>query len=213
MEETGFSCSQRLPKNFITPWVLLVLKQWNLHGYLILQQLERMGFAGVDHATLYRELRRLEREGYVASEWETGESGPARRVYSITDAGEEMLRGWTEVVSGYQRMINGFFDLYSQVFGFPPPAEPEEKDNNSETTGGLEIMNPTQELFKAYGDMVSSGFAAFNMGLQQNNALVNGMLETNVKLAEASQEVVKSAIKYGETYMEWSLETANGTKS
>ena len=74
-------------------------------------------------------------------------------------------------------------------------------------------MNPTQELFKAYGDMVSSGFAAFNVGLQQNNALVNGMLETNVKLAEAGQEVVKSAIKYGETYMEWSLETANGTKS
>ena len=113
--------SQRLPKNFMTPWVLLVLKQWSLHGYLILQQLERMGFSGVDHATLYRELRRLERDGFVASEWEAGESGPARRVYSITDAGEEVLRGWTEVVSGYQRMINGFFDLYSQAFGMTPP--------------------------------------------------------------------------------------------
>ena len=123
MEDSGIPGGQRLPKNFITPWVLLVLKQWSLHGYLILQQLERMGFAGVDHATLYRELRRLEREGYVASEWETGESGPARRVYSITDAGEEILRGWTDVVSGYQRMINGFFDLYAQVFGLPPTTE------------------------------------------------------------------------------------------
>ena len=117
----------RLPKNFITPWVLLVLKQWNLHGYLILQQLNQMGFADVDHATLYRELRRLEKEGFLASEWETGGSGPARRVYSITATGEEMLRGWTDVVSGYQRMITGFFDLYAQVFGFAAPARTEER--------------------------------------------------------------------------------------
>ena len=123
MEESSVPGSKRLPKNFITPWVLLVLKQWNLHGYLILQQLNRMGFADVDHATLYRELRRLEKEGFVSSEWEAGDSGPARRVYSLTDAGEEMLLGWTDVVSGYQRMINGFFDLYAQVFGLAPQAE------------------------------------------------------------------------------------------
>ena len=59
-------------------------------------------------------------------------------VYSITSTGEDMLRGWTDVVSGYQRMITGFFDLYAQVFGLvlptaedraadsPATAEPEE---------------------------------------------------------------------------------------
>ena len=121
MEHIGVSGGQRLPKNFITPWVLLVLKQWSLHGYMILQQLNRMGFSGIDHTTLYRELRRMESWGIVALEWETGESGPARRVYRITDAGEEMLLGWTEVVSGYQRMITGFFDLYAQVSGSRRP--------------------------------------------------------------------------------------------
>ena len=34
-----------------------------------------------------------------------------------------------------------------------------------------------------------------------------------VKLTEAGQEMMKSAIKYGEAYMAWSLETANGMKS
>lgn len=143
MEDFNVPGAARLPKNFMTPWVLLVLKQWNLHGYLILQQLNQMGFTDVDHATLYRELRRLEKEGFVASEWETGNSGPARRVYSITDAGEQMLRGWTEVVSGYQKMITGFFDLYSQVFGLVPPvredkheeaATPEETDDTGPDT-------------------------------------------------------------------------------
>ena len=63
----------------MTPWVLLVLKQWSIHGYLIVQHLNRMGFSEVDHPTLYRELRRLESQGYVASKWETGGSGPAKR--------------------------------------------------------------------------------------------------------------------------------------
>ena len=138
MEDFNMPGSGRLPKNFMTPWVLLVLKQWDLHGYLILQQLNRMGFTDVDHATLYRELRRLEKEGFVASEWEVGGSGPARRVYSITDAGEQMLRGWTDVVSGYQKMITGFFDLYSRVFGLVPPAEeggPNSEEGKEDTPG------------------------------------------------------------------------------
>ena len=139
MEEFSVPGGARLPKNFMTPWVLLVLKQWNLHGYLILQQLNRMGFTEVDHATLYRELRRLEKEGYVASEWETGSSGPARRVYSITEAGEQMLLGWTEVVSGYQKMITGFFDLYSQVFGLVPP---QGEGENAESPTTDEPENP-----------------------------------------------------------------------
>lgn len=74
-------------------------------------------------------------------------------------------------------------------------------------------MERTQELIRAYGDVMSSGFAAFNTGLQQNNALVAGMMETNVKMVEAGQEVMKSAIKYGETVMEWSLEATQGIKS
>ena len=135
----------RLPKNFMTPWVLLVLKQWNLHGYLILQQLNRMGFTDVDHATLYRELRRLEKEGYVASQWETGNSGPARRVYSITEAGEQMLLGWTDVVSGYQKMITGFFDLYSQVFGLVPLHGDEEQAGEADSPSSVKPENTETE--------------------------------------------------------------------
>ena len=143
MDDAKTPIGKKLPKNFMTPWVLLVLKQWNIHGYLIMQYLNQMGFPEVDHATLYKELRRLESDGYIESEWETDGNGPAKRVYRITDAGEELLLGWTDVVSGYQRMINGFFDMYAQVFGVRPPAEPgpdspedKSKTSNSEIVGG-----------------------------------------------------------------------------
>ena len=131
----------RLPKNFMTPWLLLVLKQWSIHGYLIMQYLKQMGFPEVNHATLYKELRRLEKDGYVASEWQTEGNGPAKRIYSITEAGEELLLGWTDVVSGYQRMINGFFDMYAQVFGFQPPNEPAtEKPIKQSNTSNSEFV-------------------------------------------------------------------------
>ena len=31
-----------------------------------------------------------------------------------------MLRGWADVVAGYQKMINGFFDLYAEAVGTKP---------------------------------------------------------------------------------------------
>ena len=58
----------RMPKNFLTPWILLLSKQWLLHAYLLLRYVRNMGFFGVDHATLYKELRNLEKPGFVSSE-------------------------------------------------------------------------------------------------------------------------------------------------
>ena len=71
-------------------------------------------------------------------------------------------------------------------------------------------MERTQELIKAYSDVMASGFAAFNTGLQQNNAFATGMMNTNVKMVESGQEFVKSAFKYGEAVVEWSMDAAKG---
>ena len=69
-------------------------------------------------------------------------------------------------------------------------------------------MEKTQELFKAYNDVLTSGFAAFNASMQQSNALMTGMMEANVKLVESSQQFAQSSVKYGEAYMEWLLDTS-----
>jgi len=71
-------------------------------------------------------------------------------------------------------------------------------------------MEKTQELFKAYNDVMTSGFDAFNTGIQQSNTLVTGMMQANVKLVESSQEFAKSSVKYGEAYLEWLLDTTRG---
>lgn len=108
---------QGVPKNLLVPWILLLLKQWSAHGYLLMQTLNKMGLGAVDHAMLYRELRNLERQKLVTSAWETDGYGPAKRRYMLTEAGEEFLRSWANTVAGYQRMFTGFFELYTQVLG------------------------------------------------------------------------------------------------
>jgi poly-beta-hydroxybutyrate-responsive repressor len=73
-----------------------------------------MGLGLVDPATVYRTLRQLEREGLISSVWDSASSGPARRTYTLTDAGEEYLRVWAGQLEQYQHILNRFFDVYSQ---------------------------------------------------------------------------------------------------
>ena len=49
----------------------------------------------------------------MQSEWETSEGGPARRRYSITEAGQAYLGLWAEALKEYQGTMNAFFRLYA----------------------------------------------------------------------------------------------------
>jgi DNA-binding PadR family transcriptional regulator len=49
-----------------------------------------------DPGAVYRALRGLERRGLVWARWEPNPAGPARKVYTITDAGVSALRTWTD---------------------------------------------------------------------------------------------------------------------
>jgi DNA-binding PadR family transcriptional regulator len=45
----------------------------------------------VDPGSIYRLLRGLEDQGFVESTWQTAESGPSRRVYTMTERGVDAL--------------------------------------------------------------------------------------------------------------------------
>ncbi|ROR72820.1 PadR family transcriptional regulator [Bogoriella caseilytica] len=66
------------------------------YGYGLLQDLERHGLT-TDANTLYPLLRRLEKQGYLTSEWNTGEARP-RKFYRTSPAGvrlaEVLNRDW-----------------------------------------------------------------------------------------------------------------------
>jgi PadR family transcriptional regulator, regulatory protein PadR len=107
-----------LPKNFLVPFLLLSLKQWNMHGYKLMQVLFDLGFTTLDSSNVYRILRQLEKESYIQSSWEHGNDGPAKRIYSITQAGEEYLKTCHSSFTQYQQMLQTFFSIYTSSF-FP----------------------------------------------------------------------------------------------
>ncbi len=101
------------PKNWLVPCLLLSLRQWNSYGYELMERMSAFGFEAMNPGTFYRTLRQMEKDGMVRSSWETSKGGPARRMYSITDAGEAYLEFWAKSLEQYQAMLNMFFQLYS----------------------------------------------------------------------------------------------------
>lgn len=63
------------------------------YGYSLRQTLAERGMP-IEEGTLYPLLRRLEKQGVLASEWRI-EDGPPRRYYHLNDAGEALLAGLT----------------------------------------------------------------------------------------------------------------------
>jgi PadR family transcriptional regulator PadR len=79
-----------LPKNFLQPCLLLLLKEEPGYGYDLVTRLKSLGIDD-DSAAVYRALRALEEKGAVYSYWNTSSTGPARRMYRLTPYGDELL--------------------------------------------------------------------------------------------------------------------------
>jgi PadR family transcriptional regulator, regulatory protein PadR len=121
-------------KNFVLPFILLLLSRMSLHGYELSQKLQAFGFKTIDQGNLYRLLRQLEKEELVSSEWDTNGSGPAKRRYSITKAGITYLKGYANQLESYQSMLDQFFKMYSSFLELYIPSfpkkDPIEKENS-----------------------------------------------------------------------------------
>lgn len=119
------------PKNLMIPFLLLSLRGgFSVHGYKLIQQLTQLGFSSIDQGNVYRLLRQLEKDNLVKSEWDTSSSGPAKRIYSITDVGLQYLDLWAESLEQYQTMLDSFFNMYSNMFmPFVPKGNKEEPDD------------------------------------------------------------------------------------
>ena len=102
------------PRDILIPYVLLAVSLQRAHGYLIEEYLRSVGFLSLEMSTLYRTLRQLEKDGLLHSNWEPGPTGPARRVYSLTEVGSGWLDQWANTLDVYRRMLDQFFGLYGK---------------------------------------------------------------------------------------------------
>lgn len=116
------------PKNFLIPIMLLHLKELNSHGYELMEKVTQFGIESLDQGNFYRLLRQLEKDELVSSQWDTSAGGPAKRIYSITETGEQYLDLWANSLSQYQQMLNQFFNLYNPFFSFHTKKEQQSEE-------------------------------------------------------------------------------------
>ena len=111
--------SSGLPKDFLRPCLLLLLREGEAHGYQLLEQLGVFGFDQSDPGSLYRVLRKLESDGCVTSSWEPSGTGPPKRVYGLSETGvAELDRRATDLAEG-ERRIDAFLDRYLRARRLP----------------------------------------------------------------------------------------------
>ncbi|MFH1263242.1 MAG: helix-turn-helix transcriptional regulator [Pseudomonadota bacterium] len=99
-------------KGLLDALVLTVLKRGENYGFGILEDVQKL-LDGNDSllrdATLYPLLHRLESRGFVASHYQPGDRGTARKYYRITPSGKKMLQDriaeWRHVTSILQKVV------------------------------------------------------------------------------------------------------------
>jgi PadR family transcriptional regulator PadR len=92
---------------------VLILKTltWSaMHGYAISQWIRQRtdGELAVEDAALYQALHRLERKGWVGSEWGVSDTNRKAKFYHITTMGRKHLR---EDVAELRRYVDALFKI------------------------------------------------------------------------------------------------------
>jgi transcriptional regulator len=99
-------------KGHLDVLILAILNGAPAHGYAVIEALRAQSDGRLDlpEGTVYPALHRLERQGLLASEWDSG-AGRKRRVYRLTARGRRELgvrrERWREFASTVETVLSG----------------------------------------------------------------------------------------------------------
>ena len=91
----------------LRPSLLLLLAEKDTHGYELYDKLGQFGFNPdcLDSSIIYRDLREMEEQGLITSNWDENSKGPRRRVYRIVEDGKQTLQDWIIRLENHQDRI------------------------------------------------------------------------------------------------------------
>ncbi|WP_137991658.1 PadR family transcriptional regulator [Streptomyces vilmorinianum] len=92
--------------------LLALLARGPAHGYELKQDLEQLlgaAYPPTNVGQIYVTLGRLEKSGLIEGEEIAQESRPNKKIYRLTDAGQEALRAWFDETASEPRVRDEFF--------------------------------------------------------------------------------------------------------
>lgn len=104
--------AETLDREWLLPFLLLGVRERDLHGNELLRRIEDLGFGSVRSGEVYKILWKAEREGLIFSEAGEAEHVLARWRYGLTEAGEAYLEFLANSLESYSKEISMFFSAY-----------------------------------------------------------------------------------------------------
>ncbi len=104
-------------ERYIQASILLGLISKPSYGYELISTIQTYGFihGEAPPGMIYRHLRQMEDDNLVQSEWDTKQSGAAKRIYTITQEGEEILTHWIKFMTDKASKLNHFVQMYENT--------------------------------------------------------------------------------------------------
>lgn len=103
-------------ERYIQASILLGLVYAPSYGYELISTIQSFGFieGTAPPGMIYRHLRQMEDDNMVRSEWETKQAGAAKRIYTITDEGREVLELWIQFMQTSADKLTHFIRMYRE---------------------------------------------------------------------------------------------------
>lgn len=76
-------------KGTLSGCILAIISRRETYGYEIAETLSAYGFGRIAEGTIYPLLLRLEKNGFVITQYRASELGPQRKYYSLTPLGRK----------------------------------------------------------------------------------------------------------------------------
>ena len=119
----------------LTAQLLALLNGWSAYGYDLVQRLEEAGFGDLNKGSVYRALRQMEQLGLVCSAWDTSADGPARRMYTVTQAGLTFLKDWLAVIDAHRKGLEMLLGGQTASAAPPGPARARRQRRRKDDVG------------------------------------------------------------------------------
>ena len=104
---------------FLDLCLLALLSERRDYGRGLAERLADAGFDEVPGGTLYPSLLRLEKQGFVRTEWEPSATGPRRKYYELTSEGRSAVVDRTRAWVSFRAALDTVTDVRTVTNGEP----------------------------------------------------------------------------------------------
>ena len=102
---------------FIEACLLVLLAEKKSYGYNLLERLKEFDYNddSINMSVIYRNLKNMEENNLIKSQWESSDQGPDKKIYSLTSEGFKIMDLWMVFLNNRITILENIIEKYESV--------------------------------------------------------------------------------------------------